>query len=591
MTPRAAPNELYSEYVFDGRKTALEFWGPIPHNMKEAIILSKPIIKAYRGNHQPLFTAQRLNELLKATKTFHQKHKALTPKVKQNLALLEEQYAAVEAGHQPALLGGPGFVINKLAAIARLAAFQHTAPIMFVGDHDHEQNELTVIHLPSPGPRGLIFTYRVPREYKQSPLHVLPLPSFAWLKQVVEKITSTYHEMVAGSGREKQDIYEDRMQRLRQLLVTTYNQANTLAEWTMLLWIRIVNLSQDSGILFQLFSDPRIRILMLPAFEYLLSSSNRTRLIRALNQSGARLQELGYQPGIGKRTEDYVPFHLECPTQGCYRTRLDPTLTKNSTNNRIEVSARCPKCNTTHSLELKASSPDLYAWKDSLSPRVDTRAFLVQSYTPVILHCGGAGETDYHAQVSPALQAVKSIAPIFFRYTRLYYGNPWTHRQGQRLSRENLSPLNRSELRCYSSAILTGYEEENVGVIQSLFAASDEHITKTAAHLIQIESQFEKKRIDKIIQQRDALEPTIKKQLQTEVGVLTRRRQLIQIYLSQMFGRYSPERIGQEVSFAWIDFALSLSPEHLFPKLLAHYQPLTPSSATFYLPEDSTILE
>ncbi len=591
MISRAAPNELYSEYVFDGKKTALEFWGHIPHNMKEAVTLSKSIIKAYREKHQPLFTPERLNDLLKAIKTFHQKHKALTPNAKQNLTLLEEQYGAVEAGHQPALLGGPGFVINKLAAIARLAAFQHTAPIMFVGDHDHEQKELTVIHLPSPGPRGLIFTYRVPREYQLSPLHVLPLPPLTWLKQVVEKITSTYHEMVADSGREKKDIYETRIQRLRQLLVNTYNQANTFSEWTVLIWIQIINMSQDVGILFQVFSDPRIRDLMLPAFEYLLASSNRTQLIQALNQSATKLENLGYQPGIGIRTENYVPFHLECLTQGCHRTRLDPHLTDYSTSSTIEISANCPKCNTIHTLELKASSPDLSPWKDFLSPRVDTRAFLVQSYTPVILHCGGAGETDYHAQVSPALKAIKSIAPIFFRYTRLYYGNPWTHRQSLKLSQENLSPLDLSELQRYSSAIITGYKEENVGVIQSLFAASNEHITKTATHLIQVESQMEKKRMDTIILQREASEPTIKKELQTEIGALTRNRQLIQTYLSQMFGRYSPERLGQEVSFAWIDFALSLSPEHLFSRLFTHYQPLTPSAATFYLPENPTKLE
>ncbi|MFX1492313.1 MAG: bacillithiol biosynthesis BshC [Promethearchaeota archaeon] len=585
MTTLAPPNELYSEYVFNGNKKALKFWGPIPHNMKEAVTLSKSIIKAYREKHQPLFTPERFNDLLKAIQAFHQKHKALTPNVKQNIALLEEQYGVVEAGHQPALLGGPGFVINKLAAIARLAAFQNTAPIMFVGDHDHEQKELTVIHLPSPGPRGLIFTYRVPHEYQLSPLHVLPLPRLTWLKQVVEKITSTYHEMVAGSGKEKKGNYETRIERLRQLLVKTYNQANTFSEWTVLIWIQIINMSQDVGILFQIFSDQRIRDLMLPAFEYLLASSNRTHLIQALNQSATQLENLGYQPGIGIRTDNYVPFHLECPTQGCHRTRLDPHLTNNTTNSTIEVSADCPKCNTTHSLELKASSPDLSAWRDYLSPRVDTRAFLVQSYTPVILHCGGAGETDYHAQVSPALNAIKSVVPIFFRYTRLYYGNPWTHRQSQKLSLENLNPLDISELQCYSSAILTGYKEENMGVIQSLFAASNEHITKTAAHLIQVESQIEKKRMDTIILQRDASEPTIKKELQAEIGVLTRRRQLIQTYLSQMFGRYSPERFGQEVSFAWIDFALSLSPEHLFSRLSSHYQPLTPSAATFYLSE------
>jgi len=50
-----------------------------------------------------------------------------------------------------------------------------------------------------------------------------------------------------------------------------------------------------------------------------------------------------------------------------------------------------------------------------------------------------------------------------------------------------------------------------------------------------------------------------------------------------MFGRYSPERLGQETSFAWIDSAISLDPNELFNKLSDHYQPLTPPSATHYL--------
>jgi len=547
VTPPVMPSKLYSEYVFDGHEVAPRFWGPIPLNMKEAVTISRPLIKGYRTNQQPLFSPERFSRFCDALRNIHREYQGLTPKVKKNLDLLEEQIAVVEAGHQPALFGGPGFVINKLTTIARLATLQNTAPIMFVGDHDHEQKELTVIHLPSPGPRGITFSMPVPREYKQSPMHVLPLPT------------------------------------LTSILESTFTQASTISEWSILLWMQIVNLSQDSGILFQIFSNSSIRQLMLPAFEYLLKSQTRSRLIQALNHSGSQLKEFGYTPGIGVRAEDYVPFHLECPTKGCHRTRLDPTLTHPSTNSKVEISTRCPKCRTEHSILIKEKSPDLSPWADFLSPRVDTRAFLVQSYTPVILHVGGAGETDYHAQVSPALEAIQSISPIFFRYNRLYYGNPWTRRQAQKLSSENLNSLQPSELHFHTSAITTGYNEDNPGVTRSLFAASGEYILETAAQLISDESRLERERMDTIIQQREATDPTSKEELQSKVGVLTRRRQLVQTYLSQMFGRYSPERLGQESSFVWIDSAISLGPNELFNRLSAHYQPLTPPAATHYL--------
>ncbi len=583
MTPPAMPSKMYSEYVFDGNELAPRFWGPIPLNMKEAVTISRPLIKGYRTNQQPIFSQKRLSRFCDAIRNIHRESQMLTPKVKKNLELLEEQTAVVEAGHQPAFFGGPGFVINKLATISRLATLQNTVPVMFVGDHDHEQKELTVIHLPSPGPRGITFSMPIPREYKQSPMHVLPLPPQTWLRKALTKISSTYHELVAGLPKEQKSQYENRIQTLTSILESTFTQAHTISEWSLLLWMKIVNLSQDSGILFQVFSNASIRQLMLPAFEYLLKSPTRSRLIQALNHSGGQLEEFGYTPGIGIRTEDYVPFHLECPTKGCHRTRLDPTLSHPITIGKVEIGARCPKCRADHSILIKEESPDLSPWADFLSPRVDTRAFLVQSYTPVILHVGGAGETDYHAQVSPALEAIQSISPIFFRYNRLYYGNPWTRRQAQKLLSENLSSLQPRELHCHTSAITTGYNEENPGVTRSLLAASGEYILETAAQLISDESRLEKERMDTIIQQREATDPTSKEKLQSKVGILTRRRQLVQTYLSQMFGRYSPERLGQESSFAWIDSAISLEPNDLFKRLSAHYQLLTPPSATHYL--------
>ncbi len=582
MTPQPPPSKLYTDYVFDGNESALQFWGSIPRNIKEAITLSTPLMNAY-PKKQPIFTQERLSLLCKTIKSIHRKFNMLTPQVKRNLTKLEDQGAVIEAGHQPAVLGGPGFVINKIASITKVASIQQSTPVMFVGDHDHEQKELTVIHLPSPGPRGLTFSLPVPKEYKMSPMHVLPLPPKEWLKQIIKKFISTYHELVAGSRKQSLSVYEKRAGIIQNLLESTYDRAQTISEWTTFLWMRITNLSQDCGVLFQIFSNPTIRELMLPAFEYLLTETNRQTLIQALNRSALQLEQQGYGPAIGRRADNYVPFHIECPSLDCNRTRLDPTLSLNSSGTDTIISAECPKCNTTHTIEVKATAPDLEDWKMYLSPRVDTRAFLVQSYTPVIIHIGGSGETSYHAQVSPALHANNSVVPIFFRYTRLYYENPWTNHTAQRLLRGNLTPLNHDELQRLESAINTGYKEKNTGVVQSLFAACKKHISETATRLISAESQLETERKELIIRQREITDPSLKKESQTLIGTLTRRRQLLQIYLSQMFGRYSAERIGQEVSFIWIDVAMSINPENHFTRLLSHYQEYTPSAATFYL--------
>ena len=51
-----AANQLYYEYVFDGKEKALNFWGPIPSNVQEAVTISSPLIEVYRTEKQPLFT-------------------------------------------------------------------------------------------------------------------------------------------------------------------------------------------------------------------------------------------------------------------------------------------------------------------------------------------------------------------------------------------------------------------------------------------------------------------------------------------------------------------------------------------------------
>lgn len=586
LLDKTAPtaNHLYHELIFDGNKAALEFWGQIPKNMKDAVQFSLPLSTSYRKEKQPIFSLNRVAKLSRAIRELHKHHQMLSPRVKQNLSLLENSFAAIEAGHQPVVLGGPGLIINKIATIRRFSQQLKAPPLMFMGDHDHEQKELTVVHLPSPGPRGITFSLPIPQQFRHSPMHTLPLPPKSWLEQVVRKIESTYHELITNSPRQQRLHFQENIQGILKLLQVTYTKATSLSDWTLLLWMQIVNHQEDSGILFQVFSHPTIRRLMLPAFEYLIQTKNRQRFISALNEAANSLQKYGYNPGIGIRPNTYVPFHLECPTTGCNRTRIDPILFEKA---EIRITATCPKCKETHILETNATDPDLSNWQDYLSPRVDSRAFLIQSYTPITLHVGGAGETSYYAQVSPALRSLESVVPIFYRYTRIFYTNPWTLHLAKKLKQEQFTPLQLNQVQSYQSAAATGFSEKNVGVVCSLFAACEEYIQETFKQLLREEATLEEERNKAIINQRETSDSTKRQRLQVEIGRMTRHRQLLQTYQSQMFGRYAAERFGQEVSFAWIDIAMSLGPQKLFTKLSSHYHALTPASATYLIHEST----
>jgi hypothetical protein len=403
----------------------------------------------------------------------------------------------------------------------------------------------------------------------------------------MRKIEATYHELAAGQPREQRLMYAQRADIILQLLRDTYARATSLADWTMWLWMRLINTNDDTGILFQPFSHSMIRRLMLPAFEYLMTSTIRRRFIAALNHAAKQLQDAGYTPGIGIRLDNYVPFHLECPTQGCNRTRLEPALQEQAQGRVLNVTATCPKCKSTHTLEMTAAHPDLSQWTDYLSPRVDTRSFLAQTCAPIVLHVGGNGEASYYAQVSPAMSTIDAVAPIFFKYTRLFYGNSWTRSLAAKLEQEKLPILKPGNLWTFRAAIQTTYREDNAGVTRALFAACGEYIDATAQHLATKEAQLERRRTKIIGAQRHVADKIQRRKLRTDVRRLTELGQILQIYQSQMFGRYAPERFGQEVSFAWIDMALSLGPNELFDRLRSHYHALTPSAATFYLPDPS----
>ena len=584
--PSLPASRLYHAYVFDGCPEASAFWGEVPRHTAEAVAFSQPLIEKFRKGQARLFATERAALLCQAIADVHRKHEMLTDRVKENLETLVQDLAVVEAGHQPAVLGGPGFIINKLAAISVLAGSHGMIPLMFVGDHDQEQSELTVLHLPSPGPSGITFSLPVPSSFRLSPLHTLPLPPPAWLNEVTGKIEATYHELVAGQPREQRTVYSQRTELVLQLLRETYAQAAGLADWTMRLWMKLVNINHDAGILFQPFSHPIIRRPTLPAFEYLLTPSIRRRFIAALNQAAEHLRNAGYEPGIGTRPDSYVPFHLECPTAGCNRTRLEPTLEEPPERSTLTLKATCPKCKSMHTLEVAAAHADLSSWAEYLSPRVDTRSFLVQTYTPVVLHVGGNGEASYYAQVSPAMTAIDAVAPVFFKYTRLFYGNPWTRALAAKLEKEKYPILEPSKLWTFRAAVNTSYREENAGVARALFGACGEYIETTAQKLTKMEAQLERRRAKAIAAQRQDVESTHRRQLQAETHRLTELRQALQTYESQMFGRYAPERFGQEVSFAWIDMAQSLNPNRLFDRLRSHYHALTPSAATFHLADE-----
>ncbi len=57
----------------------------------------------------------------------------------------------------------------------------------------------------------------------------------------------------------------------------------------------------------------------------------------------------------------------------------------------------------------------------------------------------------------------------------------------------------------------------------------------------------------------------------------------IEVYLSSAFGRFSPERFGQEVSWAWLDLAAASGVGDLMGAYMRIYNEDTPNSSMFFV--------
>jgi len=58
---------------------------------------------------------------------------------------------------------------------------------------------------------------------------------------------------------------------------------------------------------------------------------------------------------------------------------------------------------------------------------------------------------------------------------------------------------------------------------------------------------------------------------------------LIEHYLSMAFGRFSPEKFGQEVNWAWLDLAAASGLGDVMGVFLREYNENTPNSSMFYV--------
>jgi uncharacterized protein YllA (UPF0747 family) len=214
-----------------------------------------------------------------------------------------------------------------------------------------------------------------------------------------------------------------------------------------------------------------------------------------------------------------------------------------------------------------------------ISPRVDSRQIVIDTVIPILAHIGGPGETNYYSSVTPAAKRLDLAFPLFLRYTRLFYNTPWNEKYAEGLKKKGYPTLMCEDLfRALSDWVEARNNNKTDGLfkahmkIQKVIEVIDKELGNKL-YILSKEIQSIKERL-RSLENRSALIKELKEKQSLAKG--------IELYLSSALGRFSPERFGQEVSWAWFDMATVAGLRDLMGVFMRMYNENTPNSSMFF---------
>jgi len=559
---------IYSDYVEKGLRKGLAeaLWGRIPSTMGDAY----EVLVRKRSDYR---VPDELEGFKKALKELQRSMGLLTGRVEEGIDRLDR--GVVESGQQPMCLSGPSLILNKVAYTHSMCGLGDDGfvPVYYNADYDGVQAELLNIRLPSPSTRGLLLSYPAEPGDEGVPIRMLRNPSEEWLRKTVEKIEGNLRGIMKGVDPGTQGRVAQNLSHSLTILRSAYYSTGNVSDWAARTLGALINLESDMGVPIVSPSDPGLRPFFQGGYEYLLSEPVRSRFVEASNRAAGLVEGAGFRAQIGARAVDYVPFFLECMSPGCRRSRVELKYLDGS------VKGRCLKCGEEYAFSFNPGSPDLTDIIDWVSPRVDSRQFIVDSVMPVLAHVGGPGETSYFAEVAPAARELGVAFPQYLRYTRVFYNTPWNEAAAKEVKAQGCPAILDDEL---FGALSRWVEARNVGDGEALAEAHRLIRASIESGFGSLVGETERLQagIDGIKGRLGAAEdrgPLIKemRDKQSRLGVL-------ELYLSWAYGRFSPEKLGQEVNWHWLDLATVTGVGDLMGVYRRVYNRWTPNSSVYF---------
>ncbi len=547
--------QLYMDYVLYNTISPLisSIISELPRTFNEACEIVQRKARAIQNPPDWETKKEHLGRILQKIAI---KNGLFTPKAKKNLDHFYTNNNIIEVSHQPKFMGGERFVLNKLACGGIFSnQIASSVPIFYIADYDQIHRELTKTRFPIIN-SATGFSIGIDKDiedcYGKECVECLPLPSESSLTQKLQQIREKYEFSINSCNitKDKKNLLHERVNNSLLLLKRNYLQSNTYTEWFMKILGEIGNIINNYGYLFLPASDPDFKKLQLPYYEELLSQT--PQYIQIYNTQFDRLEMRGINPPLRKLRPDFVPMFYHCPNEECHQNRISLFWKQHA--QRLQIYGICNQCHEHIEFEISPNHPDLTDHILQLSPRVDSRQFLVSRVLSPTLHISGTGETRYSMQTLPLLKKFAPELPLpgIYFYNKTTMNTFITRELEQQLIKSNLS-LFLQKLKKIMAPLPKINSILNNSKSRDILPISTQQLT---THMLT--------QADAIMEMKQYLEASV-----NETSKVLERN-LIQSYLGNIMGQISAERSGQEAVFHWMEAAI----QHGLPNLMMEYQKL-----------------
>jgi uncharacterized protein YllA (UPF0747 family) len=559
---------VYLDFIWKGTEKVLAqtLYGSPPLTLDAVCDRMQGLMTQYQSTLWQ--TEERMHVVESALISSNRDLGCLTPEVVTNIRSLRN--GAIESAHQTVVLGGPAYVLNKAATAKRLVDLcaekgLEIGSFFCLADYDVVQPELTNIRVPVMGSGGTLVSVPVPEGFENSPVSILPLPPEEWYTQTEDMIRESYRPMFKGVESSSRTVLEERLEQALSITRWSYNNSSTLGVWAARILGRLFNVEGRLGLPLVVASSNEMRDLLVEGVEFLLARENRERFLSTFDKMTTLIQEHGYNPGIGLRSTDYVPFFYECPEEGCNRARAE--LHYEERGGIATLTGQCPICSEKIEIETSADTPYLGDIARNISLRVDSRQIVIDSIIPTVTHVGGPGETAYYAQVIPSARALEIPFPMFVKYPRVYFNTPWNEQLARSLEEKEVQVLHRREMFSIMGKISKQRRKNE-------FEGMNEELRNLEGLIFDTHSDLNNKLRE--------IESMVSKASGETVSTLLNLKMDVERYLSWAFGQYAEEKFGQESSWAWIEWAVNSGFSDLFgPYQRAYVGPMRNGATVF----------